>query len=364
MAITCKQNLYGQLLVDFVNATSTEQAGLKYFENVQKVFGFSYRFTDQAKAAFPVLGNFLVPLSEPEKRCCGFISEIKKIEERIDYAFFDNIKYDIYSKTFHRPDRNVHEDEEPTVRELSIEEMKAMLQTYYRHLDSKQINNEILLSHLPKLLALGEQILSIEGISKERYKQISEIEAAYDDAQKEHSHIAGIQNVLNSLLHDVVKTEHKGDNKVINEILQRYNNRNKLSEQPTTTTAIDKKKFNEADFFSRNDCGYDWYQIYNQPVDYCVNEFLGAIKNIEYLKKCERCGKFYIANKLIEKQKRCSICSKKTRKSPQEMADYMKKYRHQKKSMKEIQIKKHIEKGHTRKEAEALLKMRKLTKTP
>ena len=146
-------------------------------------------------------------------------------------------------------------------------------------------------------MALGEQILALEGISKERYGQISELEAAYEDVQEEHSLIVGIQDALRSLLREIVKSEHRGNSKVINEILLGYNNRNTFSKHPKKIAAIDKKLFDEAYFLDRDAPSDALVKIYGPPIDYCVVEFFGEIGNLKHLKICERCGKFYLAKK-------------------------------------------------------------------
>ncbi|UCG13103.1 MAG: hypothetical protein JSU72_01005 [Deltaproteobacteria bacterium] len=51
--MTNQERLYGQLLVDFANATTIDEAAIGFLENVQRVFRFSHGFVEKAKEGFP-----------------------------------------------------------------------------------------------------------------------------------------------------------------------------------------------------------------------------------------------------------------------------------------------------------------------
>lgn len=50
-----RARLHGQLVADFANASGTDDACFKLFENMQKSFGFSSRFAKRAREVFPSL---------------------------------------------------------------------------------------------------------------------------------------------------------------------------------------------------------------------------------------------------------------------------------------------------------------------
>lgn len=86
-------------------------------------------------------------------------------------------------------------------------------------------------------------------------------------------------------------------------------------------------------------------------------------RELKKLKKCPYCGKFYIQNKLYERQKYCPICSRKNKMTPDERANYQKKYRANPARIRSIEKKKREEKiqhlitnaGKTRKQAEIII---------
>lgn len=59
-----KRRLYGQLLLDFANSKTTDEAGLGYLSNLQKVYGFSDGFVTKTHAGFPRMLNS----SDPENK--------------------------------------------------------------------------------------------------------------------------------------------------------------------------------------------------------------------------------------------------------------------------------------------------------
>lgn len=54
-AMTERERQYGQLVVDFVNAETTDEAGLNYIENIHEIFNYSPKFIKKAKKSFPLL---------------------------------------------------------------------------------------------------------------------------------------------------------------------------------------------------------------------------------------------------------------------------------------------------------------------
>jgi hypothetical protein len=83
-------------------------------------------------------------------------------------------------------------------------------------------------------------------------------------------------------------------------------------------------------------------------------------KEIQKLKKCSICKKYFIARRNNPCQKFCPVCSRKNKMTPKERADYMKGYRANPivvKRKREAKIKElMLNTGRTRKEVEASMK--------
>lgn len=373
MAISDQQRLYGQLLVDFANAGTTDEAGLKYFENVQKVFPFPSQFADIAKTNFPTLNGFHFSLNDSEMQCFELISEQKLIEKEILSAIDGTaLRYDFNSKYFHvhtlpvvqldDGSYEMYDEAEPVGRDISIDELEVMLRLNKKYPDSKKISEDILSFSLPRLLELGEILSELKEISGERYQQISDLEDIYTEVTSEHMHIEIIQKMLNEYLDNVVQNLPLQNIEIYDEIVSRYNDTQKSRINITNAGIEDESPFHESHFIDRTDISIHCLEkIYDSPIAYCFIEFLRGTESREHLKKCNLCEKFYIANKLLRNQKRCSICSKKTRLSKDEMAKYQRYYRSHIKKRKlsaerNTKIKQYMEDGYTRREAETLVK--------
>jgi hypothetical protein len=319
MAISNKQRPYGQLLVDFANAGSTDEAGLKYFENVQKVFGFPSKFTDKAKANFPTINNFHSSLTDREMQCFKLILEKKNIEMEILSAIGGEfLDYDIYSQSFYIREAFVADSEndlykdniESPEKKITIEELKEIIQTD-RNRPGHSLEQKSALKILPKLIRIGKNIFAFKDISEVRYKELSECDTHYEDLISEHWHIENTQKSLKLLLDEIIKSPLLSDSKMLKEILLRYNETPKFKVYLSDDGTIKDKPFSEDFFLNRENIPFYDYgkQFYSGPISYCVVEFFKDLKNIKYLKKCKQCKAFiiigHIGRQFCDEPKEC-----------------------------------------------------------
>lgn len=320
MTISNQQRLYGQLIVDFANAVSTDEAGLGYFENIQKVFGFPPQFIDKAKTNFPTLYGFNSSLTDPEMQCFNLILEKMDIEREILSAINGEfLEYNIYSKSFHIRESSVDQSEdgmwedhgnaESKCREFSVADIKEMVRM--DHADpgykSRQKNVSKI---LPELIKLGKQILAVKGLSKERRKELSQREPYYRNLDAEHWHIENIQINLKMLLDEILENHPLSNSNMFKRILLRYNEIPKSEAYLSYDGTIkDYSPFGEALFLSRENIPLDLELIYNGPISYCVVEFFRGFNNIKYLKKCKKCNDFiitrHIGRQFCDEPKEC-----------------------------------------------------------
>jgi len=306
MTISKQDRGYGRLVVDFVNPETTDEVGLKYFQNIQKVFGFTSGFMDKAKVQFPTFDNFNNLMNDVEKQCFQLILKKINIELEIMAAIPGVfLYYDIYSKKI-----RIEESVTPHSRDglcigktdhkekiISIKKLKEMIEKGRADAGYKLKKTDAL-KNLPILEKMSEKILAHKGISKERYYEILKYEEYYRNLNIEHWKIQNTQKILKKLLNDIIQGNSLSDSKILKKILLKYNQIPKAKVIISNEGTIqDSSPFSEDFFIDRkNRSVYEYTsQVYDWPISYCLVEYLRDQRNIEYLKKCGQCGCFFIA---------------------------------------------------------------------
>lgn len=377
MAVSDKHRLYGLLVLNFANADTTDKAGHGYFKNIQTAFGFPEQFADKAKTQFPSKNDFYSSLKKTEIQCFKLILEKSLIETGILCAMdVEFLKYDIYSKSFHirkiltasQSEDNFFEkyySNETTDQELSGAEIERIAQSGYIVPGYESIQESVSSSIL-KLLDIGEKILALKEITEVRFKQLSDLEPYYIELTLEHNHIKTIQNNLNIVLNHIITTKLVPNNLIFKKFLLSFNKIKKFRAVISTDGHIEKTSpFCELRFLNRNE-NFHFYSenMYDAPIAFGLIELLQEAGNIEYLKKCALCNKYYIALKKYSGQKYCAPCSVKNKMSAMERNDYMKIYRNSVGRKRLLARRKHEKKiehlmvnaGKTREEAENILR--------
>ena len=75
-----KQDLhFGKLVVDFVNASTAEEAGTVFIRGAAKAFGFGHGFLDQALGRYPTLKLFEDTLSAGDRELVDLLLEERRL---------------------------------------------------------------------------------------------------------------------------------------------------------------------------------------------------------------------------------------------------------------------------------------------
>ncbi len=306
MTISKQDRGCGRLVVDFVNPETTDEVGLKYFQNIQKVFGFTSGFIDKAKVQFPTIDNFNNLMNDVEKQCFQLILNKIDIELEIMAAIHGVfLYYDIYSKKIRIGESFTHYSKDGLCfgktdhkeKIISVKKLKEMIEKGPTEAGSKLKKTDAL-KNLPILEKTSEKILALKGISKKRYYEILEYKEYYRNLNMEHWKIQNIQKLLKILLNDIIHGNSLSDSNILKKILLKYNQIPKVKVIISNEGTIqDSSPFSEDFFIDRkNRSVYEYTsQVYDWPISYCLVEYLRDQKNLDYLKKCGQCNCFFIA---------------------------------------------------------------------
>jgi hypothetical protein len=207
-----RDKLYGDLIVDFANASSSEEAGLKFLDNVQKVLNFSPQFTTKAQNKFPTLSNFKSSFSKQEWKLLESFTEIFIFFSQNEH--FPNISLDGYE--FYYPDEKllifyVYSPDFPDGKEyeIEIEQSDKKYTEELKNLFDDAVDNKVSIEEKPKMfdeflkyteryLALGDKTWDLKKYFYEsNFFEIREQAAYYFNyLLKEHKHINACQSAF------------------------------------------------------------------------------------------------------------------------------------------------------------------------
>ena len=264
--------LYGQLLIDFANAETSDEAGLTYIENIKKSFGFSDKVKQFMEdrdiphefEGFPPLSGIKSKFNEDE-------NQLKKPEiprKKIKGPIKDG---DIIITQAKIPSEKVGVlDDSVSFERMVIEE--------HKHIDSLKSD----------LYACLQRINDVKG----------PVRSSYDNDEDFY------KAVRLPLL-----SENKNNGKELDHgtraMLSFVNKYHQIPAPVTCITLGDHGRFTakhlpifDADYFLNR---YDRYasdflaQYYDKPISYCLIEFLRDNKAVHRLKICPYCEKFFMA---------------------------------------------------------------------
>jgi hypothetical protein len=344
MAMTKKieHRLYGVLLCHFANAQTSDDAGLKYLENIKRVFGFPDSLPSSITGGvtqpdcneFPTLKKFISRFSKTEKMIFDLIIKEKKILSEIDPVInngeFRFKKYDPLKETLQYEHLYLHhagyDDEGEPYADAEIdgtddftaEDIGGMfdtLSTYGGSLKREEILAR-LLSNINNLMNVGKDIDKLRGaISEKAYRNIRDLSEIYvDRILPEHQYITDLQNKLKIILDRVGVHSTNGSNEasgMLDDILTTYNEISKRNAHITKNgnIEIEPHPFRAEFFINRFDTSpvHCLKEYYTEPLAYCLVEFLSKPQNQRYLRKCLICEDYYIAGSVARE-----VCCEKT----------------------------------------------------
>lgn len=374
--------LCGELIVDFANAKTSDEAGLKFIANIQKIFDFSPQFTAEAQNKFPKLSNFKSSFNTQEWEILELFTEIISLLVQ-DATHFPNIGLDGYD--FYFPDEKLlvfivyslyFPDGE--VREIEIEQSGKKYIEELKNLFDEAVDDKVSIEEKPKMfdeflkyiekyLALGDKVWDL----KKHFDETSFFEIRkqagyyFGNLLKEHDHINIVIEQLKSCLEFIIDrscADKKSGLESLNNFASLYNNIKRPNLYITPDGDIVRDHLYKEDFFIERNQSivYELDKYYDNIIAYSLFKYLAGSGNKP--KKCSFCEKFFIATKNNPRQKFCSVCSRKNKMTHEERASYMKGYRANPARIKSIAKKKREEMiqhlvtnaGKTRKEAEII----------
>ncbi len=375
--MTISERFCGDLLVDFANAKTSDEAGLNFIANVQKIFGFPLQFIAAAQSKFPQISSFFSALSLTEKEILHLIvNECKLLGLMIERGIFIDDVYDNYNLAdydYGEPRTLVLEYSDPLDHEVvkyktikigksnkrNYEKIKKLfyilIPESQREKHQKEIDKiiEEFFQSLNEYIKAGDKILEVLHLKKlvtiKRYNQIESMVNYYFSLQDEHNHIDAIKKDIIICFADIIANQ-TSKSKAVKQLLAIHNQRMSSLTYVTQegNLAVATPLFKADVFLNRGALSYKVNVFhssddtshrfrgcttgpcncaYHEIIAYCLVEFLSRPQNQKYLKKCLICEDYYIAGSAAREthcdKPQCDKDFTKYRKWPQREKDPM-----------------------------------------
>jgi len=281
-----RHRLLGQLVVNFANAETTDNACLRLFDSMLDILGFKPDFAEQIKKRFPAITNMSPPFRTEAAEYKDLISQEAEIIGRLSRRFtFPGSLFDL---------KGVDRYEE-TLTFLQLDYMSFGPDDYdINVVDEKQvkIDNVKELIKIYKDKSVKDEIAQLDSIWT-RFKII-----------EVHKDIRKMQENLRCLLDSIQQNANFCEIPHLLDYLERYN-----ALQKSKLLLVDANIFvrtppiNEGDYMINRPV--EWLKRIQDDLAYCLIEFLIPEENRRYINKCRKCQKFYVS-KTIRPSKFCS----------------------------------------------------------
>jgi hypothetical protein len=328
---------FGHLLVDFINADGTENALQSFLYNLQSHFSFSTDFYERVKHLFPSINIFAAALGKDEYRLLELILMKNRIVEKLNAQFklinYSIENYDPFSRTLSlmslewnrgmvgkREKDDAKGQAEPngggflqTLNllglsivdgpvSIKVDAIKGEIEELLGPLAAGQISNLIEAGH-----AIEEVIV---GLPAGKYEALHSLAEEHRELLEFHKKVGDLQFDCEETLKMLMDGRPYYDIPALVAFLEIYNTANYQrliiadSNRLVAVFQIDERKY----FAIRQIEG--WLDSLQKVIAYFLIEFLRSGKNINYLKKCRTCSRYFIARQpKIQK-----FCSKACRK--------------------------------------------------
>ncbi len=301
---------YGKAICDFVNAKNPVDALLTYLDNIQKIMGFSESFKKDACAKLPKLSHFH-KLTAEEKEIVHSREEMEWSIERFmqtsHSTFGVEVKEINFPNVLYLPHSN--KTEEPDFKSIHLDGFVETFEDGYVHEYKKK----------PELRGFSKRIKLNQGKIKKLKLSMQESRIEYLESKALEFGVSGswykrsgaFQIVMCGILQRLLEGRGFNEDKAFGLILSVYN---KFAKKRTTVSLDEEGKglikrpiLNEINYFtpSLHNPRLTGLTRMNKDLRFFLVEFLLEPENHKYLKKCEWCEQFYIAEKL-NKRKFCS----------------------------------------------------------
>jgi hypothetical protein len=293
--------MLGQIIIDFVNAETTDEACLKHSENIQKLFGFSPDSTKMIKERFPSISSLTPPPRTPIAEiqipdpysvditpCFATLPGVSRVHTLAD-ELGSELSEEI--EDLRRQDRETLESLREKLHsggdDSWVERCLYLIDTgKWRMLYSNYVE-----SIVEKIgdISVGDHIADLERI-RTRAQTLAL-----------HGRIYRAQYILEGILEDVVKGCQLDEIRGFSDVIEIYNNLPKgKADFDNSSSLIKLPLIDERDYKIHSSTNF--YGRLREDLAYCLIEFLIIEKSRKSLGKCDVCLKFFIH----PTSKRCS----------------------------------------------------------
>jgi hypothetical protein len=315
---------FGQFIVDFVNANSTEEAVLSCFRNLQRHFAFSPDFSEMAKNLFPSINVISVLLNNDDKKLLEQIIEKNSIINRLNEQFqsinYAIENYDPLYKTVSLMSLDWNRDTNGGLPETipagqEDEDSGGFLQTLKLlglsivdgpvtiKIDAIRSEIEALLGkqasdQISRLTEVGHIIDElIIDIDEGRYEELHLLAEEHREVIDFHYKIEDIQTDFRQIIDMEIEGKPFSEMPAFATYLETYNRtgRHRLIIDKHNRL-IAQSPINELKYLTIKEVK-DWLEVFRADTAYCLIEVLKSVKSRKRLKKCLTCKSYFMARR-------------------------------------------------------------------
>jgi hypothetical protein len=324
---------FGQVVVDFVNASTAEEAGTVFIRGAARAFGYGPEFLEEALDRYPTLKLFEDSLASADRELVDLL-----LEERRLLSVINNLPCNISLASYDYDGEKVltfkiqplepkwdneNPYEEDVFRVDVGTEGKAWLEAVAEMFDERApLTTEMdevreqLLACMKEVIELGDRILAIRcAIPTERTHEARKMAAYYSRIRAEQEVLAELQERWRMILGEVMEAQDPSRNQTLLDLLLVYNVVNRRETAVSEDGALYEKPLFEKTYFTERAGLADEY--YHNVLVYALVEFLKVPGNRDKLRRCPDCETLFIAGLRRAKEKGCGRCAsgKKKRKA-------------------------------------------------
>jgi len=296
---------YRQILVDFCNAQTSDEACLTLFRNLQNLFSFSSNFAEKMEENYPSLKKLYSCFNETERELFDLVLEGERLKWRLnsELSIHDRISLYFY------PDSNqlilrLHDSSEygnPIYYDFSLPKDIDLFRTKF--ISDYGYNYRKFKKLIEKLIDVSKRIQNFNLIPQ-------------DDKTKEFNRFCGLHEITIGLhvkveefqryIRDILESALKNKNlKPFKGILEKYNTLHTTKLKITQDTIVDEVPvMTETERISNG-----WFERIEYYLAYLIGEILKIDGGMKYIGKCLECKKYFSRSRLNEKK----YCSDKCR---------------------------------------------------
>jgi len=309
-----REHLYGQAIVDFANAETTDDACLGLIKHIKKAQGFYSGFRKKAIHVFPLLSSY-ASLPKSEKMLFDHFHKekelINKVGGTLAYIMAEFMSYDPAKKTLtYRtappidPMNSKNVESFELVEELIHDLEKKLSKEFGLLGDIYPEYKDWKFREADALVKVGKGILDLKRtIPKSRYSEINELSKDYSKILSEHKQIQAHQRVLEKTLGSIVKGKIPFKTKIFKRFLKQYNSDCKTEIRTSPKGYLyHEMLFPSEDNFINLNVSEDsekgsWFEPYRIATVFYLVEFVKSLRDNGWknVKRCSHCKQLLIA---------------------------------------------------------------------